>query len=118
MAFDGDGDRERGDVTRIREDVNAERRRVATVALRPDAQAIGLVEQFLLEPVERGVRVRRAQFAEQRLLAEDSGLFERPADADAEDEWRARIRPRRPHTLEDPVLDTQDALGWRQHLVL
>src|SRR2546425_11497377 len=44
VAFDGDGDGERGDVTGIGEDVDAERRGVAAVALRPDAPPVGARE--------------------------------------------------------------------------
>src|SRR6267142_2328440 len=60
VAFDGDGDGKRRDVTRVREDVDAERSRVAAVALGPDAEAVGLVEQLLLERVECGIGIRRA----------------------------------------------------------
>src|SRR5262249_61450736 len=68
VAFDGDGNGKRRDVTRVREDVNAERRRVASVALRPDAEAVGASEQLLLKPVQRGVRIRRAELAKQGFL--------------------------------------------------
>src|SRR5258705_5729552 len=88
VAFDGDGDGKRRDVTRVREDVDAERSRVAAVALGPDAEAVGLVEQLLLERVECGIGIRRAQLAEECLLAQDRGFFERPADAHAEDQRR------------------------------
>src|SRR5438094_612764 len=118
VAFDGDGDGKRRDVTRIREDVDAERSRVAAVALGPDAETVGLVEQLLLERVECGIGIRRAQLPEQGPLAEDRGLFERAADADAEDQRRAGIRPRRPHALDDPLLDALDTLRRREHLVL
>src|SRR5262245_38054017 len=58
VAFDRHRDGQRGDVTRVREDVDPERRRVAAVALRPDAQAVGPGEQLLLQPIQRGVRIR------------------------------------------------------------
>src|SRR5690242_15814818 len=58
VAFDGDGHGERRDVARVREDVDAERRRVAAVALRPDAEPIGAREQLLLERIERRIGVR------------------------------------------------------------
>src|SRR2546427_9910878 len=51
VAFDGDGNGKRRDVTRIREEVDAERSRVAAVALGPDAEAGGLFEQL---PLRRG----------------------------------------------------------------
>src|SRR3989442_13984391 len=102
VAFDGDGDGKRRDVTRIREDVDAERSRVAAVALGPDAETVGLVEQLLLERVECGIGIRRAQLPEQGPLAEDRGLFERAADADAEDQRRAGHRPRRPPRIGAP----------------
>src|SRR3989454_1907693 len=86
VAFDGDGDGERGDVTGIGEDVDAERRGVAAVALRPDAQPVGAREQLLLQRVQGRIRIRRAELAEERLLGQDRGLLERAADADAEDE--------------------------------
>src|SRR2546425_12442789 len=93
VAFDGDGNGKRRDVTRIREDVDAERSRVAAVALGPDAEAVGLVEQLLLERVECGIGIRRAQLAEEWLLAQDRGFFERPADAHPEDQRRAGTPP-------------------------
>src|SRR5437899_12163927 len=57
MAFDRHGDGERRDVTRERENVDAEGRRVAAIALWPDTEAIGLVEQLLLERVERRIGI-------------------------------------------------------------
>src|SRR2546429_896930 len=113
VAFDGDGDGKRRDVTRIREDVDAERSRVAAVALGPDAETVGLVEQLLLERVECGIGIRRAQLPEQGPLAEDRGLFERAADADAEDQRRGGIRARRPHALDGPPPCGPDTLPPR-----
>src|SRR5262249_29780400 len=90
VAFDGDGDGQRRDVTRVREDVNSERGRIAPVALRPDAETVGAREQLLLQPAQRGVRIRRAELAEQSFLRKDRRLLERAADANAEDQRRAR----------------------------
>src|SRR6267143_6040279 len=67
VTFDRHGDGERGDVAGVREDVDAERRGVVAVALRPDAQPVGAREQLLLQGVERHIRVRRAELAEERL---------------------------------------------------
>src|SRR5882724_1637189 len=58
VTFDGDRHGERGDVAGVREDVDAERGGVAAVALRPDAQAVGALEQLLLQRVQGRVRVR------------------------------------------------------------
>src|SRR5213593_2400698 len=63
VAFDGDGDGEGGDVTGIGEDVDAEGRGVAAVALRPDAQPVGAREQLLLQRVQGRIRIRRAELA-------------------------------------------------------
>src|SRR5262245_32090510 len=52
VAFDGHGDGERCDMARVREDVDAERRGVAPVALRADAQTVGPREQLLLQPIQ------------------------------------------------------------------
>src|SRR5262249_16933716 len=88
-------DRKRGDVTRVREDVDAECGRVAAVALRPDAEAVGADEQLLLERLERRVGIRGAELAEQCLLAEDGGFFERPPPAHPDDHPPAPRRRRR-----------------------
>src|SRR2546430_7461350 len=104
VAFDGAGHGERRDVTGIGQEVDAERGRVAAVPLGADPEAIRAVEQLLLERIELRVGVRRAELAEQRFLREDSRLLEGPADADAQDERRARGRPRRLDTLDDPLL--------------
>src|SRR5712664_15860 len=58
VTLDGDRHGERGDVAGVREDVDAERGGVAAVALRPDAQAVGALEQLLLQRVQGRVRVR------------------------------------------------------------
>src|SRR5262245_38602774 len=68
VAFERHRPRQRRDVTRIREDVQTERRRVAAVTLRADTEAVGPVEQLSLQRVDRGVGVRRADLTEQRLL--------------------------------------------------
>src|SRR3989442_12848962 len=94
VAFDRYGDGKGRDVTREREDVDAEGSRVAAVPLGPNAETVGLVEQLLFEGIERGIGIRRAQLAEQRLLAEDRGFFERPADSDAEAQRTAGMPPR------------------------
>src|SRR2546422_386702 len=73
VALDGDGDGERGDVAGVREEVDAERRGVAAVALRPDAQPVGAREQLLLQRVQGRIRVGRAELAEERLLGQDRG---------------------------------------------
>src|SRR5215470_7254867 len=118
VAFDGDGDGQRRDVTWVREDVDSERGRVASVALRPDAETVGAREQLLLEPVQRGVRIRRAELAEQGFLRKDRRLLERTADADTEDQRRARVGPRRLHALDHEILHTRQAGRRRQHRVL
>src|SRR5213593_5180598 len=60
VALDCHRHRQRRDVAGIREHVDAERGRVAAIALRADAEPIGAREQLLLERVERGIRVRGA----------------------------------------------------------
>ena len=102
----------------VRQDVDAERGRVAAVPLRADPEAVGAIEQVLLERVELRVRVRRAELAEQRLLGEDRRFFKGAAHADAQDERRARVGPRRLDALDDPLLHAGDALGGCEHLVL
>src|SRR2546427_3600860 len=77
VAFDGDRHRQRGDVAGVREDVDAEGRGVAAVALRPDAQPVGAREQLLLQRVQGRIRIRRAELAEERLLGQDRGLLDR-----------------------------------------
>src|SRR5438046_5273404 len=94
MAFDRHRDGERRDVAGIRDDVDPERRRVAAVALRPDAEPVGAVEQLFLERIERRIWIRRADFTEQRLLRQERRLLEGPTNADAQDERRARGRSR------------------------
>src|SRR5262245_8124304 len=118
VALDGDRHRQAGDVTRIREDVDAEGGGVAAVALRADPQPVGPVQDLALDRGHRRVGVRRAQLAEERLLAEPGGLLESAADADASDQRRAGVWPRGPDALEDPLLDALHALGGSEHLVL
>src|SRR5262245_7229516 len=103
VTFDRDRNWQRRDVAGIGEDVNPERRRVATIALRADAEPVGARQELLLERLERGIRVRGADLAEQRLLREDRSLLEGAAHADAEDERRARIRARHLHAVDDEV---------------
>src|SRR5438128_2436645 len=117
VALDCHRHRQRRDVAGIREHVDAERGRVAAIALRADAEPIGAREQLLLERVERGIRVRGADLAEQRLLRQDRSLLERAADAHAQDERRARVRARRLHAIDDEVLHALDACGRGQHRV-
>src|SRR5262245_26759693 len=117
VALDRDGDGQRGDVTGIGEDMDAERRGVAAVALGPDAEAVRAVQHVALERDERRIGVRAAQLAEQRLLGQDRGLLERAADADARDQRRARVGPGRLDALEDPRGDALDAFPRSQHLV-
>src|SRR5258705_5795956 len=118
VALDGDGDGQRRDVAGIREHVDAEGRRVAAIALRADPEPVDAREQLLLQRVERGVRVGGADLAEQRLLRQDRGLLERAADADAQDERRARVRARHLHAVDDEVLHALDTGGRGQHQVL
>src|SRR2546425_5169892 len=89
VALDRHRHRQRRDVAGIREHVDAERRRVATIALRADAKPVGAREQLLLQRVQHGIRVRGADLAEQRLLRQERGLLERTADTPAPDERRA-----------------------------
>src|SRR5437867_143339 len=118
MALNRDSDRQRRDVAGIREHVDPERRRVAAIALRADAKPVGAREQLLLQSVERGIGVRGADLAEQRLLRQERGLLERAADAHAQDERRARVRTRRLHAIDDEILHALDAGRRGQHRVL
>src|SRR5688572_27008452 len=118
VALYGYREGQRRDVTRIREDVDAERGRVAAVALRADAETVRAVEELLFQRVDRGIGVGRADLAEQRLLREQRGLLEGAADADAQDERRARVRSRHLDAVDDEVLHALDPRGRRQHRVL
>src|SRR5205823_6662557 len=113
VTLDGDGDGQGGDVAGVREDVDAERRRVAAVALGADPQPVRSVEKLLFERVDDRIGVRRAELTEERLLRQERGLLERPADADAQDERRARVGAGRADALEDPLLHAGRALGGR-----
>src|SRR5712691_8655834 len=86
VALDGDGHRQARDVAGVREDVDAEGGGVAAVALGPDAEPVDALEDYLLDDGHHRIRVRRAQLAEERLLAEPRGLLEGAAHADAGDE--------------------------------
>src|SRR5262252_5760154 len=76
MTLDGDRHRQRGDVTRVRQQVDAQGGGVTAVALRTDPEPVGLVEHLALDRVQRRIRIRAAQLAEERLLAEARGLLE------------------------------------------
>src|SRR6185312_3974347 len=71
---------QRRDVTRERDDVDAEGCRVAAVALRAYSKSVRALEQLLLEAIEHRVGIRAAQLAEERLLGQDGGLLEGAAD--------------------------------------
>src|SRR3989442_6564939 len=115
VAWEGDGEGQRGGVARKREDGDPERGGAAAVPLRADAEAVGLLEQLLLERIERRIRVGRAELANEGLLAEDRRLLEGATDADTQDQRRAGIGTGRAHALDDPVLDALDARGGREH---
>src|SRR5215468_2226526 len=104
VALDGNRHRQARDVARIREDVDAERGGVAAVALRADAEPVRALQDFLLEGGHRGVRMRRAQLAEQRLLAEARGLLEGAADSNPRDQRRAGVGTGGADAFEDPLL--------------
>src|SRR3989442_7308991 len=104
MPLNRDCDGQRRDVAGIREHVDAERRRVAAIALRADAKPVGAREQLLLQRVERGLRVGGADLAEQRLLRQERGLLERAADTHTQDERRGRVRGPRLYAIDDEVL--------------
>src|SRR2546430_8291807 len=74
-----------------------------SVPLRADPEAVGAIEQVLLERVELRVGVRRAELAEQRLLGEDRRFFKGAAHADAQDERRARGGAPPPDALHDSL---------------
>src|SRR5437879_1160975 len=118
VTFDRDGDGEGGDVAGGGEDVDAERGRVAAVALRPDAEPVRALEDLSLDRPDRRIRVRGAELTEQRLLGQDRRLLERAPDPDADDERRARVRTGRPDALEDPALHTLAPVRRGPHLVL
>src|SRR5262245_59804585 len=118
VAFDGHRHRQGRDVTGKGGDVDPQRRRVAAVALRADAQAVGALEQLLLQRVEEGVGVGRADLPQEGLLREEGGLLERPAHADPQDQRRAGVGARHLHALDDEVLHTLEAGRRRQHGVL
>src|SRR5438128_7605867 len=117
VTLDRHGHRERRDVARIRENVDRERGRVTAIPLRADPEPVRAVEQLLLQRVDGWIRIRRAELPEERFLRESRRLFERPAHADARDQWRTGVGARCPDALEDPVLHALDTLGWRQHPV-
>src|SRR5262245_42412704 len=100
MALDRDGNGQRGDVAGMGQDVDAERGRVAAVALRADAQAVGARQQLLLERLDGRVGVRRANLAEERLLREQRRLLEGAADPDAQDQRGAGVGARALHALD------------------
>src|SRR6185369_988164 len=118
VAFDGDRDRQARDVAGVREDVDTERGGVTAVALGPDAEPVGALEDFLLDRRDRRVRIGRAQLAEERLLAEPRRLLEGAAHSHARDQGRAGVGPRGADAFEDPLLDAVRALGGGEHLVL
>src|SRR5438552_921487 len=86
VAFDGHGHGEAGDVAGIAEDVDREGRRVAAVALGPDAEPVRAVEHLPLERVQCRVGIRAPQLAEQRALRQAGGHLEGAADPHAGDE--------------------------------
>src|SRR4029450_9290275 len=60
VPLDGDRHRQAGDVTRIREDVDAEGGGVSAVALRADPEAVGSVQDLTLDRGHRRVGGRGA----------------------------------------------------------
>src|SRR6185503_5997912 len=118
VALDGDRHRQTRDVAGIREDVDAERGGVAAVALGADAEPVGPLEHLALHRGHRRVRVRRAQLAEERLLAQPGGLFEGAPHPHARDQGRAGVGAGGADAFEDPLLDAVHPLRGGERPVL
>src|SRR5437588_11705712 len=94
VAVEVDRDREAGDVGRVALDVHRERGHPSPESGRADAEIVDPAEQVGLDFGEPRVGVGLAHRPEERALAQERRLLERPAHADADDERRARVRPR------------------------
>src|SRR6185503_14337537 len=118
VALDRHRHRQARDVARVGENVDAERGGIPAVTLGADAEPVGPLEHLPLHRGYRRIRIRRAQLAEERLLAEPRGLLEGAAQPHPRDQRRARVGSRGADALEDPLLDPIHPLRGGQHLVL
>ena len=116
MALHVDGHRIHRNVRRRELDMHGERRRVASQALRPDAQTIDRGGKLRLELRAVRIGAMRAEFARGRALRERDAEIRRAPDPYANDCRRTRLRTGGDHAIDHERLDSVDAFGGNRHL--
>src|SRR5437660_12856474 len=96
---------------RIDLDVDGQRCDAPSEPLRADAQLVDTVEQLAFELAKIGARMPHINRPDYRLLREERGGLERPADTNTDDDRRTRVGACAIDRLEDEIGDRGDAVG-------
>src|SRR5690606_34620548 len=115
MAADVDRHGQAGNVGRVHLDVDGQGRLDPAEPLGPDPEPVDLLAELFLQRPDVGPRVALVDGADDGLLGEAGGQLKAAADADADDERRARLRSRPVHRLHHKPLDALDPVGRGQH---
>src|SRR5438552_6034804 len=116
MATEINGDWQPRYVRRIDLDVDGQRCHAASKSLRADAQFVDAHEQLSFELAKIGARMPHINRPYYRLLREQRGGLERPADANTDDDRRTRVGAGAIDRLEDEIGDRGDAISRNEHL--
>ena len=99
-------------------DMNGKGGRIASIALWPDPEIIGLAEDFLFKRREFRIRVWRADVTKQGALGQQRRLLECSANPDSGNQRRAGVRPGISDTVENKRLRPCETFRRSTHLEL